>query len=1303
MKKRLLTMSGHLMSLIFLVVSVWTGRTQAYAFEVGQTLCISRDGLSVMPKNSSLDSGAQAEMWTDAQTSSQRWILQTASSTTCFLVNAYTGKVLAPSTSITAGAAISVLDRASAASRARWELVPVEGREDEYIIYASTTQRYALSTDAAPSDGSTLKLVTVATADSSEFVWKVTACEPMPTSLTPEICDDMMEKWKAHYYHKASTGYVIGNGGWWGDAEMFEVVLDALETTGDKQYATMFENLYVNFISRKTDNWISGSGYNEYNDDIAWMCIACVRAYLMTGVTKYLSTAKSNFDGMYSRAAKYANGTLVWKQGNGGTTSCINGPAAVCACYLGMALGREDYFQKAATIYAGERGLLYNINSQGVFNGQVYDSGDPENGTVGNTWSSTYNQGTSLGAAVMLYEHFGTEQYRSDADAIMNWTAANLANSNGIIKVCQTVNGDLTGFKGILMRYVRRYAASLCHPEWYDWLAKNAFHAWNNRNSKGISMSAWLTKTTEDFYYSDGGSFDNDGVGAFTAVSAAFNAHLGVVDERDAYSLMQSEEFNFLCGTPVVRTGSDEDGTGYAGAMRKGYYVGYRNVDFGSRYASHITLRCQLMRTTSVLNVYLDGPSDTKGTLVCVIKPLSDEERTGWVTVERALDVPVTGKHDVYFVCSGTTGIDLASINWFQFSSRNTLYDDVISPLGIFSTSLDDTRQSLSLLSDADPTTQFTGVMQEGGEAWIQYDAPSPVLLQGYSLFSGFNATADPVGWTLLGSMDGQQWDTLHEVSEVTFEARSHRVKQDLALDRSYQHFRLVLCGKENQTSFYLSEWQLMGHSIASVDITADGGTVSGCEPLIDHQGLTPTVMPDGGVVYRASGSYVLTHYSLTTTDSCNPVAWVLEGSNNGTTWKVVDERQEVIFPYPATTGVFEVSGRDAYIWYRLRMTGTEESHLAQWQMFGNLDMGTVYPDITTLMQVSGPDGSDQSMLVDDQVGTFSTVTGDSLYWVLESPLVVRPLAYSVVAAADREQVPTSVSVCGLADDGTPSTLSTRTLSLNARGSRYTASMATSKSFRRFQLLVNSTVAEEGKAASLTGFELYGTAIVEAGTDVMTLPDSVETSSEGVSASESIDKINDQNRLTGYRTTFQDSVLITFTYAAPVAIDCYSITAGKDNAEYDPAVWELQGSADGVEWVTLDTRSDALFSHRYATQFYRLGQSVSYPRYRLLVSLVNGGTQLQMSEVQLLRLGTGTSLLPVQGGLAAADMQIRAGQVQVDVPQPAVLCVYDMNGRMLDAHRLEAGSSTFPAPSAQGVLLFVLRMPGATLVRKVRQ
>lgn len=1301
--KRLTFMPGRTCAVALAFASACLAQVSVWAQEAGTTIRIGQGTFSIMPKNSSLDAGAQAETWTETGTNSQRWEVQTASSNTCYLVNVYTRNYLASVGSTTAGASVSVQDRASAATRGRWELVPVEGKEGQYIIFAGTTRRNALSVADDIVDGGTLKLVAVEKADSSQFVWTVQPCEARPNEFTTEIRDDMMEKWKAHYYHKANTGYVIGNGGWWGDAEMFEVVLDALETTGDPAYATMFENLYTNFISRKTGNWITGNGYNEFNDDIAWMCIACVRAYLLTGVNKYLSTAKTNFDGMYRRAATYDNGTLVWKQGNGGTNSCINGPAAVCACYLGIALQNEDYFKKAATIYAGERGLLYNINAQGVFNGQVYDSGDPVKGTVGNTWASTYNQGTSLGAAVMLYEHFGNDLYRSDADAIMNWTAKNLANSHGVIKVCQTVNGDLTGFKGILMRYVRRYAASLGHPEWYSWLAKNAYHAWNNRNSAGISMSAWLTKTSEDFYHPDGGNFNTDGVGAFTAVSAAFNAHLGVVDKRDAYSPMQAQEFNFLRATPIYASGNDDDGTGYAGAMRKDHYVGYRNVDFGTSYASHIILRARLYRLTSVLNVYLDAPSAVQGgTLVCTIKPQDDADRSGWVTLERALDMPITGQHDLYFVASGSAGVDLAALNWFQFAARNTLFHSVLSHQGRYSTGMTDEANSLGALFDVSPVTQFEGVAQEVSEAWVQYDAPAPVLLQGYSLFAGLAAGADPTGWTLLGSNDGQDWHALHEVNDTTIAARGQRLMYDVTSTNAYSHFRLLLRGKDLQTTYRLAEWQLLGRSITPVDITADGGTADTCATLIDHHGLTPVAVPEGGVVYRAAGNYVLSHYTLTTDASAEPTSWVLEGSNNGTAWQTIDERQQALFAYPATTATFVVPSASPYIWYRLRMTGEGESRLAQWQLFGTLSAGIFYPDASRLFSVTAPDGSSQQALVDDSVSTSSTVTGDSLYWILESPLAVRPIAYSVVAAANRDQTPTAVSVRGIDADGNATVLSTRNLSLNARGSRYTSTMATSKNFTRFQLLVTQTVDPEARAASLTGFELYGTCLVQPGTEQMPAPESVEATAEGVSASEAVSRLNDQNRLTCYRANFADSVAITFSYAAPATIETYTITAGKDHEEYNPTDWELQGSADGVDWVTLDSRQGELFSHRYATQFYSLSQPATYAHYRLVVHGVNGGTQLQMTEVQLLSLSVGTSLLPTPASLPTASMQVTGGQVRVSTTEAATFCAYDLQGRMLDARRVPSGETLVPLPDAQGVVVLVLRMQGGSLVRKVR-
>ena len=83
--------------------------------------------------------------------------------------------------------------------------------------------------------------------------------------------------------------------------------------------------------------------------------------------------------------------------------------------------------------------------------GQVYDSrawnADGSIANEGfNSWASTYNQGTMLGAATMLYKYTGEEQYKQDANAVYNYTCNKLTNNKKIISVCQTINGDLCGF-----------------------------------------------------------------------------------------------------------------------------------------------------------------------------------------------------------------------------------------------------------------------------------------------------------------------------------------------------------------------------------------------------------------------------------------------------------------------------------------------------------------------------------------------------------------------------------------------------------------------------------------------------------------------------------------------------------------------------------------------------------------------------------------------------------------------------------------------------------------------------------------
>ncbi len=1190
------------------------GCLQSQAFETGQTIRLVNSGKSVLVENSSLDENKNAVLWTETNVNSQRWTLASKTNGTFYLSNDYTGFYLGGLTSGSSGN-VGQISKSNANSRGSWDIVLIEGTTDKYRIYQGTTQKYALAAPAEVSDGSILTLVNTASStsiDTARITWTVEVVEPMAKEFTKDMRDDMMEKWKARAYKKAGTGWVIGNGGWWGDAEMFEVVLDALETTGDQQYATMFENLYTNFISRNKSTWYQKGvdGYNEYNDDIAWMCIACIRAYLLTGVTKYKTTAKTNFDGMFKRADCYGNDLLQWKHGSGqGTNSCINGPAAVCACYLAIAQADTSYFQKARKTYMAERATLFEM-SNGKPTGKVWDSYDQGSGNY-NYWASTYNQGTNLGAAIMLYNHYGEQIFKDDADAIIKWSEKNMANSKGIIHVCQTVSGDLTNFKGIMLRYLRMYAESFNDPSHYAWIAKNAYHAWNNRNSVGITSSAWLTKAEEDFKHLEGSeykSFGNDG--NMTCVSAAFNCHIGVVGSHDAYARNEAEDFNFMRNAPVVYTGNeDEDNGGMVGAMKTNNYIGYRRVDFGDKPASHIELRSKITLGLTSIKVFLDEPNTKSGTLLCEIKGNELTALKAWDTITKLVNQPVTGVHDVYFLSSGT---GQTFINWWQFHSRNNVYADLTNGKGTLTASF--ACEDLSSVTDGDLLTTFSADIDTETDTWLQYQSPSPMMLDGYQFFSGEMSVGQPKGWALLASDDGENWDTLHVMTDTDISVQGQCFSADILPEKAYTYYRILFDMSDAQGRFSASEWQLLGHCIDETDLTADGGTITeGMEALIDHIGSTSTTTP-ATAIYHSNGNYRLTAYSITVGDTGKaPVSWKLEGSANGTSWKPIDQQTEAVFPYDGCTNVYRISTETAYIHYRLTIQG-EEAEISQWQLFGKYDYGTYFADVTTIADIQASEGTDAEALFDKNGTTYATLTGATPFWDLFVPVPVKALGISLVCANDAELDPQNVILYGIDGDGVQTQLANKTLNFPARGSRLTYTVSTTKLFTHFRLQANGSA----QGVRLADFELYGAAIAEADDQNVLVPTDVTATAEGLSSTELITRVYDGSRTTNYRASFSDPVSITYNYADTVRINAYSLTASKNEPTRDPAAWTLEGSNDGTTWKPIDSRSGETFSNRYATQFYSAEPAEAYSNYRLTINAVNGGNQIQLGELQLL-------------------------------------------------------------------------------------
>lgn len=297
----------------------------------------------------------------------------------------------------------------------------------------------------------------------------------------------------AFYFTNGSRGYFRNttNGGttwFWGRANQMEMLIDLYEQTTNTAYLNQFSNLYNGFVYDYGSNWI----WNEFNDDIMWMVIACSRAYQKTGNTTYRNVARSNFDSCYARAwSTNLGGGLWWKSPlNTSKNACVNGPGAIAAYLIFQNYGDSNYLAKAESLYQWERATLVDANT-----GRVYDSINIS-GTKDMT-PITYNQGTFIGAANFL-------GYTNDAILAANYTKNSLGSGGQLPNYEE--NSDLGGFNGIFVRWMVKFMNQRGLQNNYQlWIQQNANAAWNmRRQSDNLSWSKWWDQTPAGARYSFG-------------------------------------------------------------------------------------------------------------------------------------------------------------------------------------------------------------------------------------------------------------------------------------------------------------------------------------------------------------------------------------------------------------------------------------------------------------------------------------------------------------------------------------------------------------------------------------------------------------------------------------------------------------------------------------------------------------------------------------------------------------------------------------------------------------------------------
>ncbi|GEP91281.1 alpha-1,6-mannanase [Chitinophaga terrae (ex Kim and Jung 2007)] len=274
----------------------------------------------------------------------------------------------------------------------------------------------------------------------------------------------------------------------WKQAEAIETLIDAYTINNDADLLNKIVYLY----NGMRDNWGLLWSSNIYNDDVIWGALMCIRAFQLTNDGGMKDMAKNNFDMVWNRAwDTNLGGGLWWTTDKTSKNVCVNAPAAICAVYLYQATGDAGYLTKAKQILDWMITKVYT--STGEVKGAINAAGVITEGP------RTYTQGTFIGACSLLHPYYTSQDYKSKAVKVMDYTKNSMCNAQGLLPD-EYDNEDCQGFKGIFARWACKFVKQHNYQSTYaSWLNYNAAEAWAYRNSNGLMWGQWWHRTPDNY------------------------------------------------------------------------------------------------------------------------------------------------------------------------------------------------------------------------------------------------------------------------------------------------------------------------------------------------------------------------------------------------------------------------------------------------------------------------------------------------------------------------------------------------------------------------------------------------------------------------------------------------------------------------------------------------------------------------------------------------------------------------------------------------------------------------------------
>ena len=271
--------------------------------------------------------------------------------------------------------------------------------------------------------------------------------------------------------------------GWWNSANALETTIDHAALTGSEEYLHLIGNTFERNAGGDSVN-PNPNFLNELYDDEGWWALAWIKAYDLTGESRYLEMAKTIFEDMIGGWDDVCGGGVWWSKERAYKNAITNELFLTIAARLHRRTSEDG----AGTVYLewAEREWAWfaasgMINESSLVNdGLTADCSN--NGQT--TWS--YNQGVILGGLTEMYLITGDADFLDRAQAIADAAVQELVTTGGILTdVCEPDCDDNGAqFKGIFMRNLSALYGATSAAAYRDFIARNADSIFENATSE---------------------------------------------------------------------------------------------------------------------------------------------------------------------------------------------------------------------------------------------------------------------------------------------------------------------------------------------------------------------------------------------------------------------------------------------------------------------------------------------------------------------------------------------------------------------------------------------------------------------------------------------------------------------------------------------------------------------------------------------------------------------------------------------------------------------------------------------------